>query len=468
MTQDVEGKRDSYVIYPRRFRWLKRGAAGFLLLLVALAGARLAWDRSVESRFCEMAREARARGEPFYAEDFRQLPIPDDENAMAPLLTAADQLAKNKIVIPESLNDYPTQVAALDMPVIDELITRCHPELRLIRGARSRTKAVFAGAPTSHDLSHRLPHLYEYNDASHILALAALEQRAKGNDGEALQCIRDILFLEDALERADPSYLNALVAMGMSSRATSLTEQAAMDLQISENGSAATHDQVRELIAILLNEKNLQECAVQGCFLERMAVVYILKSRLDRDMNWINMPSFEADALSLAERDNSLAEGCQQADFQTAQKKFKPFREWYRVEGYVRPTYTRCGNPHRIVDEYFRALADRRGAATMLAIRLFAGEHQGKLPNTLAELVPGYLPAVPVDPFDPSRHTIQYAPQNNPPTLYSVGRDGKDDGGVWMQAPYWNDKDIIYCLVAQPRISPPRKPTTRRSTVPQK
>lgn len=465
MTRDVETGSSSYVIYPRRFRWVKRGAVFFLLLLMALVAMRVAWDQSVERRLGEIARQAGARGEPFYPEDFRQRPIPDDQNAMVPLMAAADELAKEKIIVSRSLNLDPPQVTALDLPAIDQLVAQCQGELQLIRRARSRTKSVFAGAPTSRDLSHKLPHASEYSNASRILALAAAAERARGNDGEALKYIRDILFVEDAIERAAPSYLNSLLGTSMSFRATSLIAQAAMDLQISENGKTATRDQLRELIAILLNEQDLQRCAVRGCFLERMAAVTILKSKLDPDMNWINMPSFEADVMSLVERDNSLAEGCQQPDFQTAQKKYKPFRRYYRMEGFVRPLYMTCGDPQRITYDYFRALADRRGAATMLAIKLYSVDHEGKLPVTLAELVPTYLPAVPVDPFDPSHHTIQYLPQHNPPALYSVGYDGIDDSRLGIPLSQWELMDVVYPLAPQPRIAPPRKPTTRRSTV---
>jgi len=117
---------------------------------------------------------------------------------------------------------------------------------------------------------------------------------------------------------------------------------------------------------------------------------------------------------------------------------------------------------------YFHALARGRMAATMLAIRLYAVDHQGALPESLSELVPQYLRAVPSDPFDANDKPIRYLPKYNPPVLYSVGYDGKDDGGAGMPMSRWRDNDDIYPLVAQPRISPPRKPTTRRSTVPQK
>ncbi|WP_309399719.1 hypothetical protein [Cerasicoccus maritimus] len=60
----------------------------------------------------------------------------------------------------------------------------------------------------------------------------------------------------------------------------------------------------------------------------------------------------------------------------------------------------------------------------MLAIRLYEMEH-GALPPTLDALVPDYIDAVPLDPYDdqPLRYDAKRA------IIYSVGEDGVDDGG---------------------------------------
>src|SRR5690606_5095756 len=50
------------------------------------------------------------------------------------------------------------------------------------------------------------------------------------------------------------------------------------------------------------------------------------------------------------------------------------------------------------VQLHFRALAERRMAATSLAIRLYQLDHD-RWPAALAQLVPAYLPQVPADPF---------------------------------------------------------------------
>ena len=62
---------------------------------------------------------------------------------------------------------------------------------------------------------------------------------------------------------------------------------------------------------------------------------------------------------------------------------------------------------------------------TLLALRCWQQEH-GSLPGSLAELVPGLLPAVPLDDFDGK--PLRYRPERR--LLYSVGKDLIDSGGA--------------------------------------
>ena len=73
-----------------------------------------------------------------------------------------------------------------------------------------------------------------------------------------------------------------------------------------------------------------------------------------------------------------------------------------------------------------RAAAQLRTAQAGLAIeryRLAAG----KLPDTLAELIPAYLDAVTKDPFDGKE--LRYKQLDTGFVVYSIGEDGSDDGG---------------------------------------
>ena len=66
-------------------------------------------------------------------------------------------------------------------------------------------------------------------------------------------------------------------------------------------------------------------------------------------------------------------------------------------------------------------------ARTALAVERWRLAHAGGLPATLAELVPTYLPSVPVDPFDDQPIRFKRLPQGY--VVYSVGPDGADNGG---------------------------------------
>jgi hypothetical protein len=73
-----------------------------------------------------------------------------------------------------------------------------------------------------------------------------------------------------------------------------------------------------------------------------------------------------------------------------------------------------------------RTVTYSRLLAADLAVRSFA-EDKGRLPSALGELVPGYLPSVPEDPF--SGQPLLYRPVGRSFVLYSVGQDRQDDGG---------------------------------------
>jgi hypothetical protein len=70
--------------------------------------------------------------------------------------------------------------------------------------------------------------------------------------------------------------------------------------------------------------------------------------------------------------------------------------------------------------------ARNRCFLTALALRAFLADH-GQYPESLKALVPTYLKEVPLDPF--GFRPLRYRPYGATYELYSVGPDGKDDGG---------------------------------------
>ena len=70
-----------------------------------------------------------------------------------------------------------------------------------------------------------------------------------------------------------------------------------------------------------------------------------------------------------------------------------------------------------------------REQMTMLAFALagYRAEHHGAYPKSLAKLAPNYIDVIPKDPFTDG--DFRYRAENGGYLLYSVGNNGKDDGG---------------------------------------
>ncbi len=74
-----------------------------------------------------------------------------------------------------------------------------------------------------------------------------------------------------------------------------------------------------------------------------------------------------------------------------------------------------------------RNMAHRDLVRCAIAARQYEGQH-GELPKALADLVPEFLPAILADPMDGK--PLRLIAADDGLTIYSIGRDQKDDGGA--------------------------------------
>ncbi len=163
------------------------------------------------------------------------------------------------------------------------------------------------------------------------------------------------------------------------------------------------------------------------------------------------MEQIQSAARSIA-RDKSFAavchelESCGKAD---EERMSHPLSGWrYRLSGALQPRYTRA----------FKSLLRNETTRSMLladlGIRRFRLAH-GRLPATLDELVPRFLAEVPRDGMDGK--PLRYRVANGEPLLYSVGDDGRDDGGDGVPAePFkaafdvWDGRDAVWPRLGHP------------------
>jgi hypothetical protein len=89
------------------------------------------------------------------------------------------------------------------------------------------------------------------------------------------------------------------------------------------------------------------------------------------------------------------------------------------------------GSGQTLLERAVEAESRRRVLVTAIALERYRVRH-GSLPKSLAELAPDLVPAVPVDFID--GQPLRYQPQSDGHfVLYSVGLDGRDDGGTLAQ-----------------------------------
>jgi hypothetical protein len=102
-----------------------------------------------------------------------------------------------------------------------------------------------------------------------------------------------------------------------------------------------------------------------------------------------------------------------------------------------------------------RAETDRSLALTAIALKRYQLRH-GKYPERLSELVPEFLAAIPVDYMDGQPIKYQRLDENGF-LLYSVGEDGRDDGGdlTPTKSPssrnLWLRRDYVWPAPATPQ-----------------
>ena len=100
----------------------------------------------------------------------------------------------------------------------------------------------------------------------------------------------------------------------------------------------------------------------------------------------------------------------------------------------------------KVFDASARAQAARDSAVCGIAFRRYQLAH-GSPPDSLAALVPEFLPAVPLDPFAPAGTPLILLNDGNQFAIYSVGLDGRDDRAL-LGNPESNEDDGFVAKLA--------------------
>jgi hypothetical protein len=335
-----------------------------------------------------------------------------------------------------------TPVTLLDRAVLRGMVRANAQPFALARKAASRPSVDW-------DLNFTNPQAHSGGLAAqrtlaYDLGFAVLLEHSSGHDAAAIEYVIDMLAQASALYRSRGHLVWNQVAVGIDAMAGRRLETIAPQLKISDPNDrtpaagAASATRIQWLIDKLLDSNESSQSARCAWQFERLTSLddRFFLSRgfvVPRELWWLR-PMSRLDHLRLSRFAGTAADALRAESYPrvAASLPVEDNRESTPPAYQMTRTRSSVLRPpaRRYAENHFRVIAIHRTTATMLALRLFAVDHDGRLPRTLDELVPRYLPSVPTDPFDPAGRSIRYRPDASPPTLYSVGVDGIDDGGL--------------------------------------
>jgi hypothetical protein len=105
-----------------------------------------------------------------------------------------------------------------------------------------------------------------------------------------------------------------------------------------------------------------------------------------------------------------------------------------------------------VVGAYYRSRCELDGAVTMLALAEYR-RRLGAYPDRLDQLVPDFLPRLPIDYAD--MQPLRYRRENDDYVLYGIGLDGEDGGGKHAEEGYsWSQQlDAVFSAARRPEVT---------------
>jgi hypothetical protein len=460
---------------PHRRWWLWRIAVGYVLFLGCVALLSYRASRVTQQRLDADVRALRAKGQPVLIEDFAEPGIPDEDNAAAYLGRAAKAFEKLSDEDVTDFNDLPNTLplSPAQMQLMAKLTAKYADSLKDARIARTKAGVNWKMQLRSPVISVLLPWVRPQRHLGQFLRAAALHAHQQGDDATAVEYVRDLLAASRACNRS-PFLISHLVAISIAGEAGSTLAKITPDLRIADadklapgatgglpasvlpredsTGSKlpvapipqtpgtrpASRQQVEALLAELLDQRTFSEGFVRNMQGERLfefdTAICVTNGTLTQNhLYYPPRPGNFRDGLSnlfartvrplllnearaMLAWSSQMVEAAEQADLPsaTAKSPAMPARSLrHPLLSMLAPALNTAANRH------YTNLYQLRKVAMGLAGRLYEIDH-GALPQRVEELVPGYLPAIPTDPFKGGGAMMPFGPTTQA-TTQAVG-----------------------------------------------
>jgi hypothetical protein len=396
-----------------------------------------------------MYADYKARGISILPEEFNSAPIPDEENAAFYWQRAANAMdwrisspASSNMEFASHFLPYPPQW----FKMMDKALAANRTVLADIEKAGRLRKVDWKIRFTTPAMKGVLAAMNIHTSSrsvANFMADMALNFHFRGDDAQAMEYVANIRAQARALQQS-PMFVSSLVAIGIDGLAMDRLQIMAGNLSVAGTKSAApksaTLQQVKEMIADLLDDQLIRENQLRSLQCERM--IAMDSTLWTTRQSFFLRPMYVLDAHRAGRIYDQIASACGHDNWPTVEALLPhepPIQLFTIGRGLaitgpiiddVSRMYSNIAGMggHRTVNICFRGTFDRRIAAIALATRLYQLD-TGHYPAKLMDLVPKYLPAVPIDPFSADHAPIGYmlAYNGTRPVVYGVGEDGLSD-----------------------------------------
>ena len=273
-----------------------------------------------------------------------------------------------------------------------------------------------------------------------MLSLEAHVRAHRGDPAGAARSIRAILILGRSLER-EPVLVSMLVRIACEGIGIGHLEELLGTVDFSDEDLIALQEELRAA--------DYRENLYQAMLGERVTVITTIE---DPTMQGIDGPRgglwrlTQRDGMALSlEHMGELAAATRKPWLQAldaADQAEQRLRQVTSASTLNRVRYMMPAMLLPAISVAFQAAARARAtgdaADAAIAIERYRREH-GKLPEKLDELVPEFLPRVPIDPYD--GQPLRYLVDEDGCRIYSIGRNQTDEGGEGDLA---GDPDLVF------------------------
>ena len=416
-------------------------------LVVAGIAAVLLYDALMRGKVGAQLEQIRAAGQPVAFEEVLRMRdnVPDDQNAALVMGEALTVLDNAPLAVP--ISDIYSLVAP-DEPgvrcsdVALKLAQRQFAEhakvLEIARRAAQLETGVYPLKPEEVPFAIVLPHLLPLRDLTRLCACQTVATAQSGDGAAAALSVKDGLRARASLgegwtiPEAVVGFTCDAITYGSLECAMQLGEMRAEDVRMLR-GELARQEQTTDMTSAFIGERAMGIFAFSA---SREELNRLSGGKTVTGMGlYCTMPGLrEKDALFYLDVMGRYVEACSLPEREQMAESQRILKSFDRAmfEGGPNHILSAMLMPamRKALGESLKARVRLRVARTALAVEEYRMAN-GHWPDTLYELVPQYLDAVPPDAF--SDGPLRYVLDDEGALVYSLGTNAEDEGGLRME-----------------------------------